>query len=62
MDRSPSVITNCSWEYNRIVIVFTDKELSVDITIQEAKELLLQLSASIDDYKSLERDSKIDAI
>jgi hypothetical protein len=42
--------------------VFTDKELSVDITIQEAKELLLQLSASIDDYKSLERDSKIDAI
>jgi hypothetical protein len=55
MAKSLSVITNCNWEYNRISILFIDKELSIDITIQEAKELFSQLGKTIKDYESLEK-------
>jgi hypothetical protein len=56
MVKSPRVFIHCRWDCNRINIMFTDKELSVDITLEEAKELLSQLGPSINSYESLEKD------
>jgi len=43
MAKSPRVFTHCRWDCNRIAILFIDKELSIDITLEEAKELFSSL-------------------
>jgi hypothetical protein len=55
MAESPRVFTHCRWDCNRISILFIDKELSIDIVIQEAKELFSQLGKTIKDYEALEK-------
>jgi len=56
MAKSLSVVVNCRWDYNRISILFIDKELSIDITLEEAKELFSKLGPSINSYEALEKD------
>jgi hypothetical protein len=55
MAKSLSVVVNCRWDYNRISILFIDKELSIDITLEEAKELFSKLGSSINSYEVLEK-------
>lgn len=58
MSKSPRVFTtHCRWDCNRISILFIDKELhlSVDITLEEAKELFSKLGSSINSYEVLEK-------
>jgi hypothetical protein len=56
MVKSPRVFIHCRWDCNRISILFIDKELSIEVTLEEAKELLSQLGPSINSYESLEKD------
>jgi hypothetical protein len=56
MAKSPRVFTHCRWDCNRIAILFIDKELSIDITLEEAKELFSKLGPSINSYEALEKD------
>lgn len=52
---SPSVVTHCTWEMNRIIITFIDKEVSISVSIKEARDLFSQLGTSIENYDALDK-------
>lgn len=58
MNKSPRVIITCHWDLCRIGIRFMDKELSMDLSIQEAEDLLAGLRVAMDTYKKLEKSKE----
>ena len=48
----------CFWEGSRIGVNFRDDRVSygADLTLDEAKDLLKQLSEAVENYEKLERD------
>lgn len=53
-----TVKVSCHWDINRINVLFTDKEISIDLNMSDAVSLLKELKKAIADFEKIDKDGE----